>query len=679
MDLPSVNASLGEFVVLSVLGQGGSGVVYDAQWGPRRVALKVVHLAVTERIRTQFLAEARRLQTITHAAVVKVLSVGELPDGRPYLAMERLDGETLASLLARGPLEIAEAMALFGELCGAVAALHQQNLVHRDLKPENVFIVGGKHAVLLDFGIAKELEAPASTTTMDGGVRGTPAYMAPERFFGQPAGVATDIYELAVTLYAMLAGRLPWDDVADPEARLSPRPLVEFAAVPEDLDIEIRRAMSTRAQNRPASATALLVGVQGAAGGAAGEPSKPADTARMAPAATTTSGGSSKPWFAERQVTTDRGKTPLAWAPTVLAAPKRRRWRWAVFAGIAAVAIAAAVIVIWQRAGTDPAPAVATPVVVDAAVAVGEPDAYYDPSDPWSSPPEPATREVPAALVTTGDELPAKTAREEIAAAIRHVPADTHLLFTASIGELRKHEQIDAVLGKIAAQPLVKAFLATTPPCIQTLVTGAEWALFATKALDARTSGTLMIRGRWKRADVESCFAPDALPLAMPDGKQMMQLKRVGWIDFVDDHTVYISVREDLAAAQVHELVQRGGGPSPTTAKLFASVPAARSLGVVIDGSANLKWPDDTLPKRSDLVAWLRADEPTEFHILADTHDAAAAAAVVARVRPTFDELFKDSQSSILGKVAVTQDRTQMTIHGEMSALLIAMISSQIR
>src|SRR5688500_19869314 len=126
--------------------------------------------------------------------------------------MERLEGEPLASVLARGAMSLPSALGLFGELCAAVAALHDQGLVHRDLKPENVFVVDGAHAVLLDFGIAKELEAPPGTTTSDGGVRGTPAYMAPERFFGQAAGIATDVYELAVTLYAMLAGRLPWDD-----------------------------------------------------------------------------------------------------------------------------------------------------------------------------------------------------------------------------------------------------------------------------------------------------------------------------------------------------------------------------------------------------------------------------------------------------------------------------------
>jgi len=118
MDLASIPASLGEFRIVAMLGQGGTGIVYDAWWGPRRVALKVLHPALvgTDRERAQFLAEAQRLQAIAHSSVVKVLAFGELPDRRPYLAMERLDGETLANVLSRGPLPLARALELFDEL-----------------------------------------------------------------------------------------------------------------------------------------------------------------------------------------------------------------------------------------------------------------------------------------------------------------------------------------------------------------------------------------------------------------------------------------------------------------------------------------------------------------------------------------------------------------------------------
>src|SRR5688572_9164617 len=384
---PALTGQLGDFAVSGVLGSGGSGVVLDARWGHREVALKVLHptLIATERERTQFFEEARRLQDISHPGVVKVLASGELPDGRPYLAMEKLAGPTLAARLAAGALPLPRALALFDQLAGAVQALHDRGLVHRDLKPENVVLVedgATAHAVLLDFGIAKQLAAPASTTTQDGGVRGTPAYMAPERFFGQPATIATDVYELAVTLYAMLAGNLPWADCGDPEVRLNPASLGD--AVPEAVDVEIRRALSTRAQNRPGSARELAAAVFAAAGMPAPSAARtttqvPLDLASRPPA-----------WFEKSAATRTRdssenkGTTPLAWAPTARQAvhtdaPGRRVPWWPFAAG--AVVIAAAVIGwIALRDPDDPAAPTAQPAATVPAPTAAAAD------DPWNRP-----------------------------------------------------------------------------------------------------------------------------------------------------------------------------------------------------------------------------------------------------------------------------------------------------
>lgn len=264
---------LGGFDILGLLGHGGSGVVYSARWGHREVALKVLHpaLVATDKERDRFFAEAQLLAGITHPSVVKVLNVGGLPDGRPYLAMELLRGETLAARLGRGPMPLPAALEIFYQIASAVDALHERGLVHRDLKPENVMLVGdGEFAILLDFGIAKDLAAPDSTITQDGGVRGTPAYMAPERFFGQSASVSTDIYELSVVLYAMLAGRLPWGDCADPEARLNPLPpSAHGISLPGTLEVDLLRALSTRAQNRPDTVRELWARVQSQSAGVA--------------------------------------------------------------------------------------------------------------------------------------------------------------------------------------------------------------------------------------------------------------------------------------------------------------------------------------------------------------------------------------------------------------------------
>ena len=681
MDRDALPRSLGEFRIDAVLGEGGSGIVYDATWGPRRVALKVLHphLADSERVRAQFLVEAQRLQTITHPAVVKVLAVGQLPDSRPYLAMERLDGETLAQVLARGPLDLPHALELFGELCAAVATLHDQGLIHRDLKPENVFIVASKHAVLLDFGIAKELSAPASTTTIDGGVRGTPAYMAPERFFGQPASVATDIYELAVTLYSMLAGRLPWDDLADPEARLSPRPLVELAEVPEELDVEIRRALSTRAQNRPISATALDAAMRAAAGSAA--PTKPSETARMKPAtqppapnATVTAQKTAKPWFAERQNTTDRGKTPLAWAPSPQDAaptpPPRKKWPW-IAGGLAIGMLAGGAAMVLRGESTTPAQlaAVHTPA---------PPPTKTLPAaeDPWGAgtPPPPP----PNALPTSGPAVSVAIAQAELAKAIAHLPADTSFLAAGLVGHLRRDERFASMFDKLANHPKVTMMMGMVPPCLKTLLANSEWFAFGSTGFLAGQQGTLIVRGRWQRSDVETCFAGQSQTFEMTDGAKLLQLPEIGWLDFLDANTVYISVRQDLAAAQVHANVTQGRGLTSRTRALLATLPADRAATFVVDGAGDVEWPGDPLPRGSDAAAALQiSDWGVAFELTTDVKSEAAAKALEAKVKPQLQPLFASTTESV-GKVTVARTRNTVKISGKLSTLMMGIVSSSI-
>jgi serine/threonine-protein kinase len=215
---------LGPFLITGVLGTGGSAVVYAAVHNGQPVALKVPHDELSPKQQQRFLQEAGMLARVRHPAIVEVLDAGRLPDDRPYLAMRRHEGETLAAYLERhGALDLRHALRLFDELADAAAVLHDEDLVHRDIKPENVLLVeGAEHVVLLDLGIAKDLDAPASTTTQAGIAKGTPAVMAPERFFGAAASTRTDVYELAVVLYVMLVGRSPWSDSADAAARLNP-------------------------------------------------------------------------------------------------------------------------------------------------------------------------------------------------------------------------------------------------------------------------------------------------------------------------------------------------------------------------------------------------------------------------------------------------------------------------
>lgn len=325
---PPVPTQLGEFHIESVLGEGGSGTVYAALWGHREVALKVLRDAwlPSDSERRRFLDEARLLADVNHPGVVRILGFGELPDGRPYLAMERLEGESLAARLARGALAAERTLELFAQLCQAVQTLHERGLIHRDIKPENVFLVRDeRYAVLLDFGIAKPMDAPDSTVTRDGGVRGTPAYMAPERFFGSAANTSTDIYELGVVLYAMLTGRLPWDGANDPVTRLNPlRPSDLGISLPGGLEGVLLQALASRAEGRPPTVADLALRVTQSVHEAptTGGIRRTADLATTSPRMIAPGKGQAHPATGPAIMTAPgKGQGGVAMAPTLRVAP----------------------------------------------------------------------------------------------------------------------------------------------------------------------------------------------------------------------------------------------------------------------------------------------------------------------------------------------------------------------
>jgi predicted Ser/Thr protein kinase len=640
---------LGEFLIEGVLGQGGSGIVYDAKWGPRRVALKVLHpsLIGTGRERAQFLTEAQRLQQIMHPSVVKVLALGQLPDGRPYLAMERLDGETLASVLARGALPLDRALELFRELCAAVAALHAQGLVHRDLKPENVFVVDGRHAVLLDFGIAKDITAPASTTTQEGNVRGTPAYMAPERFFGSPAGIATDVYELALVLYTTLAGRLPWDEVADPEARLAPRSLTDFARVPQALDVEIRRALSTRAQNRPSSAQALIEAIETAASADATEP-EPAETARLRP-----------------------GAQEVALAATE-AAPtaKRKRHRAPIFAALGIAVLGAGALAIWWQREE---PAATKHAVIPLHESIDGGTASFDPNDPWST--RPADPDKTFALVEAKKSV--AEYRAESAAAVTKLPQDTRFVFTVSLGELRAQSQTNDLLDKIAKHPKVAPVALLMPPCVKGIIGDAEWLVFGAPSVEKSVEGTLVLRGRWTRADVESCFADTVKAYVTNDGAKLYRVGDDGWLDFLDEHTAIVTMSTKLEAEALHKLTTKPLGPVTKVKAMIGKLPAARTLAIAADGKAGDDWSMLSLPKGSDIYGWIRVEaDGIALDLAADPHNPQAAKSAIMRVKPQLDQLFANTSADTVGKLEAIPEGTAVHVRGRMTALMVSLVTA---
>jgi serine/threonine protein kinase/predicted RNA polymerase sigma factor len=202
------------FEILDILGRGGMGVVYKARQLRlnRLVALKMIlagpHAGPEELNR--FRREAEAVAQLQHPHIVQIHEIGE-HDGRPYCALEFVDGGTLAQQLAGTPLPPRQAAALAETLARAVHAAHEKNIIHRDLKPANVLLTPGGVPKLTDFGLAKRLDVDTAHT-QSGAIMGTPSYMAPEQAAGSTGqiGPRTDVYALGAILYEMLTGRPPF-------------------------------------------------------------------------------------------------------------------------------------------------------------------------------------------------------------------------------------------------------------------------------------------------------------------------------------------------------------------------------------------------------------------------------------------------------------------------------------
>ena len=274
---PRLGTRLAGYRIQALLGWGGMGVVYLAeQIGPRRpVALKLLspHVAASEAFRERFLRESELAATIDHPNVLPVYDAGET-DGVLWIAMRHVAGIDLAALLERdGPLAPEQALALGGQVAGALDAAHASGLVHRDVKPANVLLAMEEgavtHAYLADFGLTRRVGG-ARGLTFSGQVLGTIDYVAPEQVEGGPVDGRADQYSLGCMLYECLTGVVPfrrdtelavlWAHVHDPPARIGEhRP-----DLPAALDAAIGRALAKAPGDRYPSCQALVATVQAA-------------------------------------------------------------------------------------------------------------------------------------------------------------------------------------------------------------------------------------------------------------------------------------------------------------------------------------------------------------------------------------------------------------------------------
>jgi serine/threonine protein kinase len=246
------------------LGEGGSAVLYRAR--DRRLDRDVAIKRMRETgwpdvARRRFETEAQVLARLQHPHIARVFDAGQDSSGVPYIVMELLAGETLEARLTGAPVESQQVLAWAFPLLGALAVAHDAGVLHRDIKPSNLFLrdngPAGVSPVLIDFGIAKQLGDAGHTG--EGVVLGTPAFMSPEQAAGEPLGCGTDIWSLAVVLYRLLAGRLPFEggsasEVLAKVSRAAAPPLTQTAPwVAPGLAATVDRALRP-AHARPSSA-----------------------------------------------------------------------------------------------------------------------------------------------------------------------------------------------------------------------------------------------------------------------------------------------------------------------------------------------------------------------------------------------------------------------------------------
>ncbi|MBW4092955.1 MAG: protein kinase [Proteobacteria bacterium] len=265
--------ALGKYELRGTLGRGAMGTVYDG-WDTviqRRVAIKTVPLPEhpdpeTEEEIARFRREAQAAGRLTHPNIVAIYDYGETAD-IAYIVMEYVDGPTLKSLLdKRERFTLPDIRRVMDGLLAGLQFSHDRGVVHRDIKPANVMLNGERQAKIADFGIAR---IESSNMTQAGTVLGTPAYMSPEQFRGDPVDPRTDIYSSGVLLYQLLTGDRPFEgsvtSIMHKVLNVAPPAPSELSTlVPAVLDAVVLRAMAKRPEERFASAAAFA-GAIGAA------------------------------------------------------------------------------------------------------------------------------------------------------------------------------------------------------------------------------------------------------------------------------------------------------------------------------------------------------------------------------------------------------------------------------
>jgi membrane associated rhomboid family serine protease len=256
---------IGRYEILGRIGSGGFATVYRARDTnlDREVAVKVMRplLLSDAAFVKRFRQEARTVANLDHASIVPIYDYGEIED-RLCLVMKLLGGGSLAELVTQGPVPWPRVVQLSAQIAAALDYAHERGLVHRDIKPENVLLDGEGNAVLGDFGLVRALESGRLTTSLSGGILGTPAYLAPEVWNGLAGTLATDVYGMACVVFEMVTGKQLFDAPTPPATMMLHFRSPQFperwpADVPPGLERVLRRALARNPEDRYPSAGAF--------------------------------------------------------------------------------------------------------------------------------------------------------------------------------------------------------------------------------------------------------------------------------------------------------------------------------------------------------------------------------------------------------------------------------------
>ncbi len=256
-----IGQRLGQYEIIAKVGAGGMATVYRARQLTikREVAIKVIR---SDRVSDdgfirRFEREAETIAALSHPHIVKLFDYGQ-QDDLLYVVMELLTGGDLDTLLQSGALPLPMTERLLGQMAEALDYAHERQIIHRDLKPPNILLDQHSNAFLSDFGIAKMLQA-STTLTGTGSIVGTPAYIAPEYWNGNPVSSQSDIYSLGIVVYQMLSGRIPFQ--AETPLRMmwlhesTPPPPIENLSL--EMTRVIQKALAKKPEDRYASATSF--------------------------------------------------------------------------------------------------------------------------------------------------------------------------------------------------------------------------------------------------------------------------------------------------------------------------------------------------------------------------------------------------------------------------------------